>query len=223
MLEIFIDTRGEFGIDNLGDIVADFPRLADRAAISALKSEGYRLKGVLQRALRTGGPDGAKWPELNPHTDIIRNAFSKRRNRSGPVKNYRMVWKTVDGKKVRVKEFWGQRGAKILRSPMLKLAAGVRYVFDPDTSAVSVGFVNPRVRLARYLGLQESGFESAVTPRKRRMLFALGFPVKASTKSLHIPARPLIGPVFVAERSAVFRNLEEKFRANLDNLVQGAA
>ena len=82
--EILIDNRGEAMIENFDDLAAAFPKMAQRAVDSALSSEGYRLKAILQRAIENGGPDGHKWEQLSPYyTRLTKGGQSKWRRLTG--------------------------------------------------------------------------------------------------------------------------------------------
>lgn len=214
MLEIYLDERGELAIENMEALIKAFPQFADRATASALKSEGYRLKNLIADAIRSGGPQNAKWEDLNPHTGVL----SRRRGRGGreqTVKNYRMVWKGEKGSKRRVRQYKDVM-LSTRTKPLARLAGAVRYNYDKDLEAVSIGFIRNRgvsdnmLKLAR---LHAKGEETNVTPRMRRMLFALGFPIKKTTTTLETPARPVIEPVFQMEKDTIVQNIERKFLA----------
>ena len=63
--EIYINREGEIGLQNLADLMRAYPNYAQRAVASALKSEGYRLKGILQDTIEHGGPENEPWPKLH--------------------------------------------------------------------------------------------------------------------------------------------------------------
>ena len=65
--EIYFDKRGELAIENIDELVERYPKWADRAINSALASEGFRLKGLIQQAIDSGGPENASWKKLH-HT-----------------------------------------------------------------------------------------------------------------------------------------------------------
>jgi len=84
---------------------------------------------------------------------------------------------------------------------------------------VSIGFFqSPGVseNMVKLAGMHAKGFETNITPHMRKMLFALGFPVKKSTTVLKTPARPVIEPVFESEKDNIMRNIEIKFFKAMD-------
>jgi hypothetical protein len=214
MLEIYMDERGEVAIENIEALVKAFPQFADRAKASALKSEGFRLKNLISNAIRSGGPANAKWEKLNPHTGVL-SRMTGRNQRLQTVKNYRMVWKGQKGSKVRVRQYKDVM-LSARKEPLARLAGAVRYEYDKDLELVSIGFIRSAGVSDRMLSLARlhaKGETTRITPRMRRMLFALGFPVKKSTTQLETPARPVIEPVFRAEKDTIIKNLERKFLA----------
>ena len=103
MIELYIDSHGEIAIENMGDLLEQYPRYAERAVASALKSEGYNLKEMMQSAIRRGGPDGNKWPERQRVVDILTTA----KNSRARVKNFKWGWSTqLEGKKGRLVKQW---------------------------------------------------------------------------------------------------------------------
>ena len=210
MLEIHFDRRGEVALENMADLMAAFPRYAHRAINSALASEGFRLKNIVQETIRAGGPGGS-WPELNPHTGIL--GLAKRRD----LKNYKMGWRGPKGKKRRVKLYWSAAGGKrsTRRNPLLKLRGAVRYFVDKKTQTMNIGFIRASTRLLAIVHAQAEGFTTPVTPRMRKFMFAMGFPLKKSTRALRTPPRPLISRIFDLEKDNVHENLRRKFLLNV--------
>ena len=218
MFEFHFDTRGELGIENTADLLKRFPRHSDRAINSALASEGYRMKGILQQAIAQGGVYG-EWPKLNPHTGVL----SRRRSKAGPtqtIKNYRMVWKGTKGNKKRVRQY-KQVITSTRENPLLKFRGGIRYQVDKDLNLLAVGFVNARIRLIRMAQEHAEGFSTAITPKMRKMFFAMGFPVKKGRKFVTSPQRPLVRPVFRREKDNLQTNIKSKYLANLHRYMNG--
>lgn len=213
VFEIHFDPRGEVYIENFFHLVKYFKTYANRAAASALSSEGFRLKNKLRQAIRDGGPEGHKWAVLNPHTGIL----SKSAGFGGfktAVKNFRKVWKGQKGSKKRVNEYW-QNKQSTRQKPFLKLAQGIRYELDQDQMGVVIGFVNANANFISIMKKHAAGYDTRVSPRMRKMAFALGFPLKKNTSVLKTPARPLIKPVFEEQKAATMENLDKKFFANI--------
>jgi hypothetical protein len=208
MAEIYVDDRGEFGLEEWSRQLERFPQYADHAIASALRSEGYRIRNIIKQAIQLGGPEGDKWPKLNPHTAVLSRA--KRQF----VKNYRL------SRKGRKKGEGSRRLYKDVMlstrlSPLLKLAGASRYDYDPQIKTMTIGFLDQRMRgLAKR---HAAGYETPVTPRMRKMAFSLGFPLKKSTQRLKTPPRPVIGPVFRREQANIRKNVAFK---SLDNITR---
>jgi len=216
VFEIYIDERGEIAIENMETMLKAFPQLAERATASALKSEGYRLRNLIKTAIRAGGTDGNTWDKLNPHTGVLARA------KKGSVKNYKMVWKGKKGSKRRGRQYKDVM-LSTRTAPLAKLAGAVRYEYDPDTQMVSIGFIRGKGvsdGMLRLAGMHAKGFKTRITPKMRKMLFALGFPVKKSTTTLESPARPVIEPIFRQEEGDIMRNIERKFFSNLERYLE---
>lgn len=206
MLELYIDERGEVAIENIDALLTAFPRYTQRAMASALKSEGYDLKNLIKEAIRRGGVNG-EWQKLNPHTGVLARA------KKGHVKNYRSVWKGKKGSKRRVRQYKQVILSK-RQNPLSKLAGAVRYKYDQEMGMVSIGFIQSEgvsAGMLKLAGMQAKGFETKITPKSRKMLFALGFPVKKDTTVLKTPARPVIEPVFRKEKDHMMQDIEHKF------------
>jgi hypothetical protein len=211
MLEIYLDERGEVAIENMEILLKAFPQYADRAVASALKSEGYRLRNLIKAAIRAGGTDGKKWEKLNPHTGVLARA------KKGYVKNYKMVWKGQKGSKKRVRQY-KEVMLSTRSAPLSKLAGAVRYNYDPADQMMSIGFIQSggvSPAMIKLAGMHAKGFQTNITPKMRKMLFALGFPVKKSTSKLESPARPVIEPVFRQEEGNIMQSIEDKFMSSI--------
>lgn len=211
MLEIYLDERGDVAIENMESLLKAFPQYAGRAVASAMKSEGWRIRDLVKAAIRAGGVDGHKWEKLNPHTGVLARA------KKGSVKNYKMGWKGEKGSKKRVQQYKDVM-LSTKSAPLSKLAGAVRYDYDANDQMVSIGFIQSggvSQSMIKLAGMHAKGFSTRVTPKMRKMLFALGFPVKASTTSLESPARPVIEPIFRQEKGDIMRNIEEEFMASI--------
>lgn len=211
MLEIYLDERGEVAIENMEIMLKAFPQYAERAAASALKSEGFRIRDMIKTAIRSGGPDGDKWEKLNPHTGII--SMGKKKT----IKNYKMGWTGNKGSKRRVRQYKDVM-LSTKTAPLSKLAGAVRYKYDSGDQTVSIGFLQSAgisSGLLKLAGMHAKGFKTNITQRMRKMLFALGFPVKKSTTYLESPARPVIDPIYRHEQANIMRNIESKFIASI--------
>lgn len=211
---IFVGTKtGEFGLEEWSESIGRFPQFSNRAISSALKSEGFRLQKIIKLSILQGGPEGAPWPPLNPHTLSI---LSARRRQA------RWKAKEARGGKVRGStraKYSGHSeidpgGAKALR----KLAGSTRYYYDDSIKTISIGFLDPG---RRYLAKKHAqGFTRTVDRRMGKLLAALGFPVKTGTV-LKVPARPVVGPVFEREKANIVKNVQNKAINNIYRYLTG--
>jgi hypothetical protein len=199
-VEVFFDTRGEVGIENFDDLARQFPRWADRAINSALSSEGYRLRKEIQLAFDAGGPPGRSWEKLHPYTMRLRKGYRNRPRKRAPKMITETAQKTVN--------------------PLLKFKGGIRYLVDKDLKELSVGFVSPSAPFRQILAKQARGYSVKVTRKMQKLFFGLGLPLNAATKTLKVPGRELIEPVFEAERDRIILNLERKFFANMERYAR---
>ena len=71
MAKFFVDTKGEFGLEEWGELCGRFPQYADRMISSALKYEGGRLQKLIKASIQMGGPPGQPWAPLSVHTLAI--------------------------------------------------------------------------------------------------------------------------------------------------------
>lgn len=223
MLEITIDRRGEISIENIEWMMSQFPAYASRAIASALKSEGYRLSQLIKLVIAGKGVDGS-WPMLNPHTGVLARKIGKG-GQSRWVKNYRMVWRGEKGKKKRVKEYKAQILSTRLE-PQSKIKNAVGYLYDEQLQSVDVSFQNGifksrRDRMRFLMHMQSEGYSKVITPRMRKMLFSMGFPVRKETTMLNVPKRASIQPVFDHQKNQIVRNIDEKFAAALNRYILG--
>ena len=211
-LDIRVDPRGEVNIENLEAFFDTFPGTAQRALASAMKSEGYRLSQIIKIAAK------ALEPKLNPHTGILAQA----RNAQRIVKNYRMRWRGQKGSKTRYREYWNSRTSSRLQ-PISRMANAIGYTFDETTGTLDVSFqknLGSRANRLRYLmHKQAEGGVTTLTPRMRRFLFAMGFPVNKGLQSLIMPQRPLFQPVFDAQKSIIVDMIKQKFNANIQRYM----
>lgn len=216
MFELYIDERGDLAIENMAILLKAFPKYADRAVASAMKSEGWRLRNLIKIAITSGGPDGRKWEKLNPHTGVLARA------KKGSVKNFKMVWKGQKGSKKRARQYKGSM-LSTRSAPLSKLAGAVRYDYDAADQMVSIGFIRGKGvsdGMLKLAGMHAKGFKTHITPKMRKMFFALGFPIKKTTTTLESPARPVIEPVFRQEQGDIMTNIERKFFSNLSRYLE---
>ncbi len=213
-MEIFVDNRGEFGLEAWGELMGRFPQYADRMISSALRYEGGRLMKLIKAAIQAGGPPGEPWAPLSPHTLAIlaarrrqarwaaRESKTGRRVRASTVAKYRGHTEIDPG------------GIKALR----KLAGATRYYYNASIKTVTIGFLDQR---NKGLGkMQAKGFTKTVDRRMGRLLAAYGFPVKTGTV-LVTPARPVVAPIFAQEEKNIYRNIRTNAVNNIYRYLTG--
>lgn len=221
MIELYIDPRGEIAIENMEELLEQYPRYAERAVASALKSEGYNLKEKMKSAIQRGGPDGQKWQDRQRVVDILTRA----RNSSARIKNFRWEWsdRIAGRKRKRIKKWlWQQRENGYDSRPlefraMQRLAGGIRYKYDDNLSMMTVGFINRSglvgSNFARIIRMQASGYETVVSRAMQKMAWALGLRTGRVGSRFKIPARPLVGPIFNQEKDKMTDRIETTFYA----------
>jgi len=210
MPEIFIDTKGEFGLDAWAELMGRFPKYSDRAIASSLKSEGSRLQKIIKLSIQQGGPG---WPPLHPHTLAVMMA----RRRQG-----RWAAQEAKGKKVRASTKQKYRGHIEMDpgsvKPFRKLAGATRYYYDDSVKTVTIGFLDTK---KRYLAKKHAeGFTMTADRRMGKLLAAYGFPVKTGTV-LKVPARPVVGPVFEREKGNIKTNIQQSTVNNIYRYLTG--
>ena len=213
MLDIRIET------ENLSELmrqVMELPGVFSRARVSALKSLGWHVQQDLKHEGRQAVKGGMlQWPKLNPHTGVL----ARRRGRDGKMRN--RMWKRD---RYRAGDKKGQTIQKFStkEEPFSRMVNMVRYGVDPEDNMVEVGFLNPKRNIYIWLKQHEKGYSVQVTPRMRKMLFAWGFPIKAETKKLDIPARPWVKPIEKKWENQATVVFERKFWAAYEKYRRSA-
>lgn len=205
--------HGEIWLEDWAELIGRFPQHSDRAIASALKSEGSRLQRIIKRSILAGGPPGAQWPELQPHTLAIKAA--KRRHA-------RWASKRARGGKVRQSTIAKYSGhvevAPGAIKPLRRMAGQTRYYYDNQTKTVTIGFLSEKSReLAKK---HAQGYTRTVDRRMRKMLAAHGFPVREGT-TINVPPRPVVEPVFNAEQDNITNNIRVKAIDNIYRYLTG--
>jgi len=215
MLEITQDAESRAELAHMSAMLAEYPLAAERAIGSSLRSEGYRLRMEMKEAIARGGVATHRWPGINPQAKWMTAV-----RRRGWVKNWRTVTRGKR-KKWRGKEYWSERFRRTVSqgmtrqlktgTPLAKFKGGLRYNYDKATTTMQVGFVNPSTPFQKILERHATGFATPISAKARRFAFAMGLPISKYKRFFHIPARPLVGPVWEKEKAHSLRNIEEKF------------
>lgn len=183
----------------LTDALVGLPGLFARARRSALASIGHHVRLDLIREPVS--------PKLSPYTGTLAR-------RHGPGGSTRYVEPYA---KPRYTSGAKKGLLKIRRStrsiPFARLKNMVRYRIDDGAGEVSVGLLKSSDIFAELMGRHAVGFSIGVTPKMRRMFFALGLPLASTTTALQVPARPWIDRVQKRWETKAGPFFEERFAA----------
>ena len=213
MLEIYLDERGEVAIENMEILLkAVFRQYAGQGCcvgfevrrVQAAQPGQGRDPGGRYRRQQVGKsliPIPAFWPGPKRATSrIIRwSGKAKRAARSG-----------FGSTKM------SSCPQNLLRFPNWQGLFGM--TMTPDMQMMSIGFIQSggvSQSMIKLAGMHAKGFKTKISAKSRKMMFALGFPVKKSTTTLETPARPVIDPVFRQEEGNIMSNIEDKFMASI--------
>jgi hypothetical protein len=170
--------------------VEERTRAASKAHSDALGSSGFRLRQLTQTGMRQQAPGDVAWPPASPWVQFGASLLGRARM------TQRRAEKRKRGPKNPAPPLSGTKG----RTPLKKLSGAVRYEKQVQAgpggsiaqTTVRMGFLNTKVAtLAAY---HAEAHTVAVTPKMRRLLFAVGLGISKST--ITIPARPHVGPVY---------------------------
>lgn len=200
-----------FSLEQYRRIIAAMPERVTAATASALKSEGFRLREIIKRSVEQGGHESEKWKALNPHTPI----FNKARKAARKGKRTRLGKAKITTTRMRLTQELS--GAK----PLKKLASGARYQYSTGSQTVTIGFISARVMFLMKKAAE--GFTTTITPRMRRMAFAIGFPLRKGLAAFTAPPRSVVPQVFRAERTRMVGNVRDKVAANVIGHMIGRA
>lgn len=218
MAEFWIGAKnGEFGLDEWSELLSRFPQFADRAISSALRSEGSRMQKLIKLEIRRGGPNGQRWPTLSPHAYPIR--LAKERYREIQASRHKGV-KIGKGREFVMRIHGGKHHEMSSgQFPLQKLAGAIRYAYD---AAIKTATIGPLQSSWRHLFKQvATGYQVPVTPRMRKLLFAVGMPLTKETTVLNVPPRPVVGPVFQTEKQRIIANIQQKSIRNIYRYLTG--
>ncbi len=197
MLDITIPKQE---LDGFTAELMELPGVFFAAKKRALSSIGYHV----QQALKVAKIE----PELNPHTGVLARTrdrwgrrrwvkYSRRRYKSGPKKG--LVIPRLSKRK----------------EPFSRLKNAIRYEVDAEDNFVAIGLLSAS-RFYSIMRKQTTGFTIPVTPRMRRMMFGVGFPLKRGTTHLRVPARPLFEKVWAQKKAEVIPLFEKKFYQHIE-------
>jgi hypothetical protein len=199
-----------FSPEQYQKILAAAPNRVNQATASALKSEGWRIREVIKEAVEAGGPASDKWQPLNPHTAVFNKARkSARKGKRSRINAAASLMEEVN------------QATDTAKRPLERLAKGARYTYTPGAKTVTVGFITSRVMYLMKRAAE--GFRTTITPKMRRMAFAIGFPLRKGTAAFISPPRSVVPQVFRAERTRIIGNVRDKVAANVLGQLIGKA
>ena len=219
MPEFWIGKKhGEIGLEDYQNLLALFPTYADRAIASALRSEGFRLQQEIKTSIQLGGPKGAPWPKMHPHTLMIRRFVRLYKRRGQRIREGKKVghWRDQE------RHMELQSAPGLTMHPLQKLAGATRYFYNKGEKMVTVGFLASQ---ARWLAKRHAqGFEIDVSSaRARRFHFAARMPLAKGTTKLKVPPRPVVSVIFEREGRRIRQNVYEKVFANVGRYLANDA
>ncbi len=204
MIEITLSDLGKGAVADIQEALDHYPEAAGKA---------------IGAAFRQGGVAGSKWPKIN----LAARRMSQANRSFGWVKNWRSKYRGRKGKKWRGREYWSERPPGPARRardlPFQKFKGALRYRVDDDGLGMEVGFIETSFEFERIIERHAAGFTNPITAKARRFAFAMGLPVSKGKSSFHVPARPLVGPVWRREEGESVRNIEETFYRKLGELI----
>lgn len=228
MLDVQVKTEQ---LSETARMLMELPGLFARARVSALKSLGWAVQQELKNEGRKATHGGyLHWQELNPHTGVLARA----RDKSG--RSQYVYW--PKGNRHTGKIRWskaGRSGGSIgsggernqvirrlssRREPFSRMVNMVRYSVDAEDNLVEIGFLNTNYRTYGLLRKGAEGFSTSITPRMRKFLFAMGFPVRKGTR-LESPARPWVTKVEQVWRPKASGYFEQKFFDAISRYQEG--
>jgi hypothetical protein len=213
MAEIYVGTKhGEFGIEEWKELIGRFPKHADRAIASAVRSEGHRMQQMIKMSIMLQGIFGLDLPPLHPHTYGIKKAKQRERRRN---------LKIEKGVNVRKRRYPAGKHHEVDSGmkPLQRLAGSIRYTYDDSIKTATVGPLDPKWR-----GLMKkhaAGYTTPIDNRMRKMMFAAGFPLSKGTIQLKVPPRPIVSKVFEKEKATIMKNVAEKALRNIYRYLTG--
>jgi len=208
--------------DDLSEIYSKikhkYPGDHRRAVRSALSSEAYRLKGVTQAYIKSGGH--GTWKARSPVSDNLSGkAFQAHPTKRLWKKNFRFV--TKKGKKTRqYYPYLAKRAKKGAdRKPLSNIWKALRYQkqWSNTHDEILFGFfAAKRLKwVPDIVEYHDTAHNIPVTNKMRRYFFAMGVPVKKTTSVIKIPARPSISTIYHSQKREIEKNLKTKYIRSL--------
>lgn len=170
----------------------------------ALRHVGFYLRGQVKEGLASGAPGGRRFKKLSE------------------IQQYRLLDEMNKAMSIKKRKYYAHKRMKEKDKPYAgRMISAVTYKKSSDGWSVHIGWIRPKVAsLARKL---QAGFITPVTPRMRRFYFAAGIPLSAGKTSFYTPPRPVMKPVFDAEKREIGVRIEKRIAAYLKGASGKAA
>jgi hypothetical protein len=190
---------------------------ADKAMNTALRVEGFRLKNLMQKEIRSGAPGGRRFAPLSH----IAKRGSGRRNRApleALAKAVRYQVNTSMGLKVQVGFVQPASGSYLLSKSWLRMAREHQAGFTRTITDAQRSWIIRRG--ASLLGWRRSlGGDTSYTGAYGGNLEASAgstpFFLKKSTRTLTTPPREIISPFWQAHQAGTRRNIEQNWKRKM--------
>jgi len=174
------------------------PARAKWANTEALKMTGGHIRKKARKYIESGGQG---WPPLSPLT----------KHRRSPLyfmgRLIRWRYGTAKGiPKVAIGFFPTAKRRKRER-----IATGSVYKISTTKTKRAAFKSYFGMTYDAFMKMVEYGKRIRVTPAMRKRFAAVGTPLRASTKVLNIPARPILGPIYRKEQNLIPKYYETKF------------
>ncbi len=219
MLDVQVKTEG---LSEVTRAVMELPGIFARARASALKSLGWAVQQDLKREGRS------LEPKLNPHTGVLAGTHDTAKRRGSNVRWGKRRIKGTSTWQTGTSRSRGRNGGVAQKrssrlNPFSRFVNMIRYSVDAEDNLVEIGVLKPKPIYHIWFRKNMAGFDTPVTPRMRRFLFASGFPIRKETTSLQTPARPWIGKVKDDWHGKAAPYFEQKFWAAMSRYGTGGA
>ncbi len=159
-----------------------------KALETAIRVEGFRLRKLLKQEIRAGDPGGRQFAPLS--------MIARRLNRTS--------------------------------KPLRKLANSVKYQVNKTPFSLALGWPGNAGKTWRRIALaQQEGYEFSPSPGKVRFFRWAGsklskrskyrkyFFLRKDTKTLEVPARPIIEPFWAAHENSAWHHIRDNYRRKL--------
>ncbi len=202
----------------IAEIHTDLDKFEERmsAHIARCEESGlYYLGGWIRRELKEQGQyyeaSYFGWPPLSPYTGTLAKSsiyYSPKRKRAGG---------RVKGKKG---EYYPRRVSK-RHNPFARMVSMPMFRVNKERMEVAIGFLEsrkwPESKVWAILRRHTASETIRVSPRMRRMFFALGLPLKRETTTLVRPPRPWVYPVRRKRESEFLGIFKARFNESFQN------